>query len=185
MGLITYLLVIQPLMGSSQAFSVVLNRYDGRGHLHDLRPHDADDSRGQTPELSAEERRLEKMCDEERYLELYTDVQEKMTYEGGSLELHIVPFESLLTSEEEAKRQKEGSVFSGYSAVGFSYDQSALEAQQEQQGIDEHHCPYLLLSQFSLSATKDASEEDSEPYVPIPELQVPTTIDAVRVQFDH
>ncbi|XP_052224137.1 splicing factor, suppressor of white-apricot homolog isoform X2 [Dreissena polymorpha] len=55
-------------------------------------------------ELSADEANIEKLCDEERYLELHTDMAEKTMYE-----------------EEEWKRYYE-SLSEGYKAVGFSYD---------------------------------------------------------------
>jgi len=58
-------------------------RYDGRGHLYDLRPYDADlNKRKPLPELTEDEMNIEKLCDEERYLELHTDMAEKAMYEG-------------------------------------------------------------------------------------------------------
>ena len=61
---------------------ICLYRYDGRGHLHDLWPYDADNVVNNADDLSAEEKKLEELCDEERYLELNTDVVEKAIYEG-------------------------------------------------------------------------------------------------------
>ncbi len=58
-------------------------RYDGRGHLYDLRPYDADHNKGKYGQLSEEEQRVEALIDEERYLELHTDVAERAMYEGG------------------------------------------------------------------------------------------------------
>ena len=55
-------------------------RYDGRGHLHDLTQFDSELIKAKT--LSEEERHIEALCDEERYLELNTDILEKMLYEG-------------------------------------------------------------------------------------------------------
>jgi len=60
--------------------SSVVCRYDGRGHLHDLREFDSD--LVQSSALSEEERHIEALCDEERYLELNSDILEKMLYEG-------------------------------------------------------------------------------------------------------
>ena len=60
----------------------VCRRYDGRGHLYDLTKHDADLVRGQPVQLSEEEQAVEAACDEERYLELVSNVQEKAMYEG-------------------------------------------------------------------------------------------------------
>ena len=59
-----------------------LYRYDGRGYLHDLRPYDADNVVNNADDLSEEEKKLEELCDEERYLELHTDIDEKAIYEG-------------------------------------------------------------------------------------------------------
>lgn len=61
---------------------VLYSRYDGRGHLHDLSEYDADCCRGSTEPLTEDEKQIERLCDEERYLELNTDVLEKMLYEG-------------------------------------------------------------------------------------------------------
>ena len=57
-------------------------RYDGRGHLHDLSDYDTDRVRVALEPLTEDEKQIEKLCDEERYLELNTDVLEKMLYEG-------------------------------------------------------------------------------------------------------
>ena len=59
-------------------------RYDGRGHLYDLKPYDADVNKGRYEELTEEEKRVETLIDEERYLELHTDIAERAMYEGGS-----------------------------------------------------------------------------------------------------
>lgn len=66
---------------------LLVYRYDGRGHLHDLRPHDADNVPLDRRRLSEEEQRIEALCDEERYLELHTDLVEKAMYEGRYLPL--------------------------------------------------------------------------------------------------
>lgn len=65
-----------------------LFRYDGRGHLFDLRPYDADNIE-QGGELSADEERIERLCEEERYLELHTDLAEKAIQEGINSCLHV------------------------------------------------------------------------------------------------
>ena len=59
-------------------------RYDGRGHLYDLSPYDPDllKRSGRMSELTEEEKQIEALCDEERYLELHTDLQEKAQHEG-------------------------------------------------------------------------------------------------------
>ena len=56
-------------------------RYDGRGSLYDLRPFDADTCNKIT-NFTQEDMEVERLCDEERYLELHTDLMEKATYEG-------------------------------------------------------------------------------------------------------
>ncbi|ESO91786.1 hypothetical protein LOTGIDRAFT_233356 [Lottia gigantea] len=102
-----------PWMGDD---SLMIDRYDGRGHLYDLSQCEADVEK---KELSEEEEKLEKLCDEERYLELNTDIAEKTVYE-----------------EEEWKRYQEA-LQSGYNAVGFSYEQP--ESSQDIYHQDEQH----------------------------------------------
>ena len=70
-------------------------RYDGRGHLYDLRPYDAEfvDSHYI---LSDKEKALEKACDEERYLELHTDVLTKQMYEGMIYPLVVLKYSATI-----------------------------------------------------------------------------------------
>jgi hypothetical protein len=52
---------------------------------------------------------MEAMCDEERYLELHTDIQEKMTYEGSVfvyLALAIVNYSFLLQRKRRSARTR-------------------------------------------------------------------------------
>lgn len=58
-----------------------LCRYDGRGHIFDLRPYDADNREGRE-ELTSDEIRIERLCEEERYLEMHTDIAERAIQEG-------------------------------------------------------------------------------------------------------
>ncbi|XP_052073899.1 splicing factor, suppressor of white-apricot homolog isoform X6 [Mytilus californianus] len=88
-----------PWMGDS---SLLIDRYDGRGHLFDLSKYDA--THVKRGELSEEDKQIEALCDEERYLELKNDLAEKKMYE-----------------EEEWKRYYQ-SLSEGFNAVGFSYD---------------------------------------------------------------
>ena len=67
-------------------------RYDGRGHLYDLKPYDADVNKGRYEELTEEEKRVETLIDEERYLELHTDIAERAMYEGRSPGLFTLTF---------------------------------------------------------------------------------------------
>uniref|UniRef100_A0A3P9BSL2 Suppressor of white apricot N-terminal domain-containing protein n=1 Tax=Maylandia zebra TaxID=106582 RepID=A0A3P9BSL2_9CICH len=53
-----------PWMGDK---SIMIDRYDGRGHLHDLSEYDSG-SWNTSYQLSEEEARIEALCDEERYL---------------------------------------------------------------------------------------------------------------------
>ncbi|BFZ18549.1 hypothetical protein BsWGS_21588 [Bradybaena similaris] len=91
-----------PWMGDDR---LMIDRYDGRGHLYDLAAHDADNIEDKNPVPTEEEAAVEKACDEERYLELHTDLRQAELYE-----------------EEEWKRYYL-SLQEGYQAVGFSYDQ--------------------------------------------------------------
>ncbi|KAH9525838.1 hypothetical protein Btru_002516 [Bulinus truncatus] len=98
-----------PWMGDER---LMIDRYDGRGHLYDLATHDSENV-DKNPPLTEEEQAVEKACDEERYLELHTDVREAQIYE-----------------EEEWKRYYL-SLQEGYKAVGFSYDEQFNMGQEE------------------------------------------------------
>ncbi|WAR02218.1 SFSWA-like protein [Mya arenaria] len=99
-----------PWMGDE---NLKIDRYDGRGHLFDLRPYDADNKKGRLePKLTDDEENMEKLCDEERYLELHTDIEEWKRY-----------YESL----DE-----------GYKAVEFSYDSYGQPVYAEQQVAEEN-----------------------------------------------
>ncbi|KAI8739339.1 splicing factor, suppressor of white-apricot [Biomphalaria glabrata] len=98
-----------PWMGDER---LMIDRYDGRGHLYDLVSHDSENA-NKNPVLTEEEEAIEKACDEERYLELHTDVREAQIYE-----------------EEEWKRYYL-SLQEGYKAVGFSYDEQNGEENEE------------------------------------------------------
>lgn len=54
--------------------------------MYDLKPYDS--SHAQPCELTAEEEKLEDLCNEERYLELHTDVAEKKLYEGNIIDVN-------------------------------------------------------------------------------------------------
>lgn len=62
----------------------MFNRYDGRGHLHDLSEYDSG-SWNTSYQLSEEEERIEALCDEERYLALHSDLLEEEARQGGSV----------------------------------------------------------------------------------------------------
>ncbi|XP_006045576.3 splicing factor, suppressor of white-apricot homolog isoform X3 [Bubalus kerabau] len=92
-----------PWMGDHK---ILIDRYDGRGHLHDLSEYDAEYSTwNRDYQLSEEEARIETLCDEERYLALHTDLLEEEARQ-----------------EEEYKRLSEALAEDGsYNAVGFTY----------------------------------------------------------------
>ncbi|XP_049721156.1 splicing factor, suppressor of white-apricot homolog isoform X2 [Elephas maximus indicus] len=92
-----------PWMGDHK---ILIDRYDGRGHLHDLSEYDAEYSTwNRDYQLSEEEARIDALCDEERYLALHTDLLEEEARQ-----------------EEEYKRLSEALAEDGsYNAVGFTY----------------------------------------------------------------
>ncbi|XP_064646531.1 splicing factor, suppressor of white-apricot homolog [Lineus longissimus] len=104
-----------PWMGNQK---LLIDRYDGRGHLFDIDPYDAD--LGHRSVRSDEESRIEALCDEERYLELHTDIMEKAAYE-----------------EEELKRLNEALADNSYGAVAFNYDQPAPTEDTEENQAEE------------------------------------------------
>lgn len=62
-------------------------RYDCRGHLSDLTVWDSDlirkkNNNQQENCLTEEERRIEDECDQERYLELYRDIEKEASQQG-------------------------------------------------------------------------------------------------------
>ncbi|XP_062614168.1 splicing factor, suppressor of white-apricot homolog isoform X2 [Saccostrea cucullata] len=117
-----------PWMGDEK---LQIDRYDGRGHLYDLKPYDS--SHAQPCVLTPEEKKLEELCDEERYLELHTDVAEKKLHE-----------------EEEWKRYYQ-SLSEGYGAVGFSYEQQQQDEYAEYyQAISEEEKPFSAPSELNL-----------------------------------
>lgn len=56
-------------------------RYDGRGHLHDLRDFEQS-GWNEDNQLSKEAARIEAICDEERYMALHTDLLEEQHRHG-------------------------------------------------------------------------------------------------------
>ncbi|XP_069476177.1 splicing factor, suppressor of white-apricot homolog isoform X2 [Ambystoma mexicanum] len=101
-----------PWMGDS---STLIDRYDGRGHLHDLSDYDAEHtSWNRNYHLSEEEARIETLCDEERYLALHTDLLEEEARQ-----------------EEEYKRLSEAlAEDDAYNSVGFSYNSDYYDPSQ-------------------------------------------------------
>jgi len=135
-----------PWMGDS---SLRIDRYDGRGALHNLEDHVAKPGSGHrvdpTEGLSDVEKVEEELCEEERYRALKYDDSE-----------------DLLKAEEEKKREKMATTT--FSQVGFSYD-SPHEQQQQQQSVGE--------GQQEFGPTNTQVEEDFTPFTPTKEMNIP------------
>ncbi|XP_069612161.1 splicing factor, suppressor of white-apricot homolog isoform X4 [Ranitomeya imitator] len=140
-----------PWMGDSH---IQIDRYDGRGHLHDLSEYDAEhNSWNRNYNLSEEEARIEALCDEERYLALHTDLLEEEARQ-----------------EEEYKRLSEALAEDGmYNTVGFQYKSDyydpsqPTEEEDQQKGKDD----------------KDSSdvEDGEEPFIAPEGLNVPPDVE--------
>ncbi|KAM9748023.1 splicing factor, suppressor of white-apricot homolog isoform 3-T3 [Dama dama] len=140
-----------PWMGDHK---ILIDRYDGRGHLHDLSEYDAEYSTwNRDYQLSEEEARIETLCDEERYLALHTDLLEEEARQ-----------------EEEYKRLSEALAEDGsYNAVGFTYgseyyDPSEPTEEEEPSKQREKHEAENL-------------EENEEPFIAPLGLNVPPDVE--------
>uniref|UniRef100_A0A8C4TEV3 Splicing factor, suppressor of white-apricot homolog n=1 Tax=Erpetoichthys calabaricus TaxID=27687 RepID=A0A8C4TEV3_ERPCA len=134
-----------PWMGDK---NIMIDRYDGRGHLHDLSEYDAD-SWNRDYKLSEEEARIEALCDEERYLALHTDLLEEEARQ-----------------EEEYKRLSEALADEGsYNAVGFQYSA-------------DYYDPSQPTEEEETSKETVADQEDSEePFIAPAGLCVPPDVE--------
>ncbi|KAG9487577.1 hypothetical protein GDO78_007422 [Eleutherodactylus coqui] len=140
-----------PWMGDAH---LLIDRYDGRGHLHDLSDYDAEhNSWNRNYNLSEEEARIEALCDEERYLALHTDLLEEEARQ-----------------EEEYKRLSEALAEDGmYNTVGFQYrsdyydPSQPTEEEEPQKDKDD----------------KDSSdvEDNEEPFIAPEGLNVPPHVE--------
>ncbi|XP_032510380.1 splicing factor, suppressor of white-apricot homolog isoform X4 [Phocoena sinus] len=140
-----------PWMGDHK---ILIDRYDGRGHLHDLSECDAEYSTwNRDYQLSEEEARIEALCDEERYLALHTDLLEEEARQ-----------------EEEYKRLSEALAEDGsYNAVGFTYgsdyyDPSEPTEEEEPSKQREKH-------------EAESLEENEEPFIAPLGLNVPSDVE--------
>ncbi|XP_064612276.1 splicing factor, suppressor of white-apricot homolog isoform X2 [Liolophura sinensis] len=106
-----------PWMGDDK---LMIDRYDGRGHLYDLNKYDASNVTHEPWMQMESERALEAACDEERYLELHVDLAEQAVYE-----------------EEEWKRYYESLGGDSYKAMGFNYDYDGTGAHGMPPGYDQ------------------------------------------------
>uniref|UniRef100_A0A8C2U840 Splicing factor, suppressor of white-apricot homolog n=1 Tax=Coturnix japonica TaxID=93934 RepID=A0A8C2U840_COTJA len=153
-----------PWMGDPK---IMIDRYDGRGHLHDLSEYDAEYSTwNRDYQLSEEEARIEALCDEERYLALHTDLLEE--------EARQVPsgFEKRESLQEEYKRLSEALAEDGtYNAVGFRYGSDYYDPSEPTE--EEEHQP---AKQREISQTETV-EENEEPFVAPPGLNVPSDVE--------
>ncbi|XP_015733135.1 splicing factor, suppressor of white-apricot homolog isoform X2 [Coturnix japonica] len=142
-----------PWMGDPK---IMIDRYDGRGHLHDLSEYDAEYSTwNRDYQLSEEEARIEALCDEERYLALHTDLLEEEARQ-----------------EEEYKRLSEALAEDGtYNAVGFRYGSDYYDPSEPTE--EEEHQP---AKQREISQTETV-EENEEPFVAPPGLNVPSDVE--------
>lgn len=136
----------------STSFSLILlspNRYDGRGHLHDLSEYDSG-SWNTSYQLSEEEDRIEALCDEERYLALHTDLLEEEARQ-----------------EEEYKRLSEALADEGtYNAVAFKYSADYYDPSQPTEEEDARK-----------EAEEAEPEESEEPFVAPPGLAIPPDVE--------
>ncbi|KAM4053346.1 splicing factor, suppressor of white-apricot homolog isoform 2-T3 [Anomaloglossus baeobatrachus] len=133
---------------------VLADRYDGRGHLHDLSEYDAEhNSWNRNYNLSEEEARIEALCDEERYLALHTDLLEEEARQ-----------------EEEYKRLSEALAEDGmYNTVGFQYKSDYYDPSQptEEEDLQKE------------KEDKDSSdvEDNEEPFIAPEGLNVPPDVE--------
>ncbi|KAM8960283.1 splicing factor, suppressor of white-apricot homolog [Pelodytes ibericus] len=140
-----------PWMGEPQ---IMIDRYDGRGHLHDLSDYDAEhNSWNRNYNLSEEEARIEALCDEERYLALHTDLLEEEARQ-----------------EEEYKRLSEALAEDGtYNAMGFHYKSDyydpsqPTEEEEPQKDKDDRE--------------SSDQEENEEPFIAPDGLNVPPDVE--------
>ncbi|XP_026572044.1 splicing factor, suppressor of white-apricot homolog isoform X2 [Pseudonaja textilis] len=142
-----------PWMGEA---SIMIDRYDGRGHLHDLSEYDAEYSTwNRDYQLSEEEARIEALCDEERYLALRTDLLEEEARQ-----------------EEEYKRLSEALAEDGsYNAVGFTYSSDYYDPSEP---TEEEEQPFKAKVAVSKA---ESVEENEEPFIAPLGLNVPSDVE--------
>ncbi|XP_070331140.1 splicing factor, suppressor of white-apricot homolog isoform X3 [Odocoileus virginianus] len=140
-----------PWMGDHK---ILIDRYDGRGHLHDLSEYDAEYSTwNRDYQLSEEEARIETLCDEERYLALHTDLLEEEARQ-----------------EEEYKRLSEALAEDGsYNAVGFTYGSDYYDPSEP----TEEEEP----SKQREKTEAENLEENEEPFIAPLGLNVPPDVE--------
>ncbi|XP_059397986.1 splicing factor, suppressor of white-apricot homolog isoform X1 [Carassius carassius] len=144
-----------PWMGDK---NIMIDRYDGRGHLHDLSEYDAG-SWNHDYQLSEEEARIEALCDEERYLAMHTDLMEEEARQ-----------------EEEYKRLSEALADEGtYNAVAFRYSADYYDPSQPTEEDEANK-----------EADQEQQEEESEePFVAPPGLLIPSDVELPATTKTH
>lgn len=122
--------------------------------------------------LSNQEKRIEQLCDEERYRALTTNEEEDTLYQGicSFILKHIWKHEIVISpyfiAEEEFKRLQQAlSNEKSYSEVGFSYDNDNKSASES-------------------TAKEIATEEEEEAFIPPYQLDVPVGMKIVSHQSD-
>ncbi|XP_068959336.1 splicing factor, suppressor of white-apricot homolog isoform X3 [Petaurus breviceps papuanus] len=141
-----------PWMGDPK---ILIDRYDGRGHLHDLSDYDAEYSTwNRDYQLSEEEARIDALCDEERYLALHTDLLEEEARQ-----------------EEEYKRLSEALAEDGsYNAVGFTYGSDYYDPSEP---TEEEEPSKQKVEKIEA----ENSEENEEPFIAPLGLNVPSDVE--------
>uniref|UniRef100_A0A5F8HAV2 Splicing factor, suppressor of white-apricot homolog n=1 Tax=Monodelphis domestica TaxID=13616 RepID=A0A5F8HAV2_MONDO len=138
-----------PWMGDPK---ILIDRYDGRGHLHDLSDYDAEYSTwNRDYQLSEEEARIDALCDEERYLALHTDLLEEEARQGTRL------------SEALAEDGK-------YIAVGFTYGSDYYDPSEP---TEEEEPSKQKVEKIEA----ENSEENEEPFIAPLGLNVPSDVE--------
>ncbi|XP_030073685.1 splicing factor, suppressor of white-apricot homolog isoform X2 [Microcaecilia unicolor] len=140
-----------PWMGDRK---IQIDRYDGRGHLHDLSDYDAEHTTwNRDYQLSEEEARIEALCDEERYLALHTDLLEEEARQ-----------------EEEYKRLSEALAEDGaYNAVGFRYGSDYYDPSEPTEEEDSQR--------EKETSEPENAEESEEPFIAPRGLYVPSDVE--------
>ncbi|KAM9820779.1 splicing factor, suppressor of white-apricot homolog [Neosynchiropus ocellatus] len=144
-----------PWMGDKR---LMIDRYDGRGHLHDLSEYDSG-SWNTSYQLSEEEARIETLCDEERYLALHTDLLEEEARQ-----------------EEEYKRLSEALADEGtYNAVAFKYSADYYDPSQ----------PTEEEEAANRETVEAEPEESEEPFVAPQGLMIPPDVELPATVKTH
>ncbi|XP_038058671.1 splicing factor, suppressor of white-apricot homolog isoform X2 [Patiria miniata] len=150
-----------PWMGEA---SLMIDRYDGRGHLPSLSEYEDSWLGSRRQEISGEEERIEALCDEERYMALHKDMMEEE-----------------LRQEEEIKRLNLAiaSSDSTYNQVMFSYDQGKDEYDPMRPTEDEE--------QFAKTPPECQSPEAEleEPFIAPAEMDIPIGVEMPGTKKTH